>query len=233
MNKSYSLVIGFGLILLGIAAFACNAVTLSAGIPLWRSLDLFWPLAVIGVALGFLLSPLVFRQRWLGVLAIPGAVVLVTGGILAFTNFTRLWNAWAYLWPWEVLGLALGFVLAALICRSAWFLLPAIILGLNGAVLFFCAVTGLWGSWALLWTVEPLAVGLVLLVISAKTRSRAVMIVGLSLCSFAAFAFTGMGMLLAWDGWLFRLALPVTFICAGALIAASSFLKARLAPAEA
>ncbi len=232
MNKTVSIILGAGLILLGLAAFACNAVTLSAGLPLWRSLDLVWPLAVVGLSLAFILPALFVRQRWLGVLFIPGVVLFVTGGILAFTNLTRLWHFWTYLWPWEVLGLALGFALAALFCRSVWFLIPAILLGLNGLVLFFCAITGMWSSWALLWTVEPLAVGLAMLVISAATHSKAVMIVGLSLCGFAAFAFTGMGMLLTWDGWLFRLAVPVTLICGGALIAASSFLRSRMALAE-
>jgi hypothetical protein len=37
-------------------------------------------------------------------------------------------------------------------------------------VLQFCALTGLWNAWAVLWTVEPLSVGLSLLAVSAKTR---------------------------------------------------------------
>jgi hypothetical protein len=63
--------------------------------------------------------------------------------------------------------------------------IPAIILGLEALVFQFCALTGVWGWWAVQWVIEPLAVGLALLAVNVKERSSALSEAGLMLCGLA------------------------------------------------
>jgi hypothetical protein len=228
MQKTLSLLFGLGLVLVGLLALGSNlALTIFGLNPgLWIAARI-WPLMVIGVGLLFALPPLLSRTRALGVLFIPGLPILTTGGILLFVNTTGLWRAWSYLWPLEVLALAAGFLLAAAFLRSVWLTLPAIVIGLNGLVLLFCAVTGLWETWAVLWTVEPLALGLMLLVTGAATRSTAVTIVGLAFCGFAGMAFTGISAIVALSWWPMRLIGPGILIVLGAALLLWGLLRAQ------
>jgi len=227
MNKLFSFVSGTALILLGVIALAGNVLLsiINPGLRWWDAWRL-WPMIVLGA--GVLLAVLAFgalKQRGLGLLFIPAVPVLATGSILMFASFFNQWGVWALLWPLEVLAVAGGFVLAAIFARNVWLGIPAILIGLNGVVLAFCNTTGLWGAWSVLWTVEPLAVGLVLLLIAARTRSLAVTVVGLSLCAFAFVAFTGMTTLLAFNGLLFRIAGPALLIVLGGGLLLAGFLK--------
>jgi hypothetical protein len=81
---------------------------------------------------------------------------------------------------------------AAIYARQTWLVIPAIIIWLNGVLLQFCALTDLWEMWAVLWTVEPLAVGLALLVVGGKTRSNGLLVAGLIVCGLAGLALIGM-----------------------------------------
>jgi hypothetical protein len=106
-----------------------------------------------------------------------------------------------------------------------WLGIPAILIGANGLVLAFCNTTGLWSAWSVLWTIEPLAIGLVQLLIAARTHSTATAIVGLSFCGFAGVAFIGMSELMAFNGLLFRLAGPALLIVLGGGLVLAGFFK--------
>ncbi len=217
MDKTLSSLAGIGLIVLGIAALAFN-VLFSAVFPYFRPWDAWqlWPLIVVGVGLFLAVLGLgAVRRPGMGALFIPATPILVTGGILTIASLFNPWQVWALLWPLEVLGVAGGFLLAAIFARNAWLGIPAIIIGLNGLVLAFCNTTGLWSAWSLLWAVEPLAVGLVLLLVAVKTHSLAVTIVGISFCAFAFLAFSGMTALLAFSGLLYRIGAPALLILLG------------------
>ncbi len=155
-----------------------------------------------------------------GGLFIPGVPVLFTGGILFLTNFLGWWNLWEWLWPLEVLGVALGFLLAAVYLRVIWLLIPAIIIGANGLVFQFCAVTGLWEMWSVLWTIEPLAIGVALLVAGFIKQSNGLRRAGLILIALAALSFimmiTILAATMAWP-WLW-LMLPLLLIVLGGTI---------------
>ena len=219
MKRLYSVLVGFGLIALGVLALVGTVVFPGLQIKLdWRVLTWFWPLLIIGLGLTFMALPILVRRRGMGALFIPGTLVLTNGLILFTTNLTGLWEWWEFLWPLEVLSLAAGFLLAAVYMRSVWLSIPAIIIGLNGAVLWFCALTGWWESWSVLWTVEPLAVGLVLLVIGFSQRVKLLILFGLLLCGFAGVAFISGGLivLIGWDYLLY--AWPVSIILIGAFV---------------
>jgi len=234
MNKQFSAMVGIVLILLGTSALMLNLAMPVLGLAMWRSLIWrFWPLAVVGLGLLFVLLPLLATgRRGMGALFIPGMPVLTTGGILLFTSVFHVWGAWEWLWPLEVLGVALGFVFAAIWMRSIWLLIPAIIVGANGIAFQFCALTGLWGAWAVLWTIEPLATGLAFLLIGAAKRLAGLFLAGTILCGLAGMGLVGMAFVTpGW--WLMRLAGPVVLICVGFLLFIWGIASRRLSPAPA
>jgi hypothetical protein len=219
MNKQLSLLVGVILILVGILALISTLVmpVLELNVWPWGAWRL-WPLTVVSVSVFFVLPPLLVRgRRALGVLFIPGMPILTTGAILLFASVFDLWGAWEWLWPLEVLALAQGFLFATVYTRVIWLAIPAIIIGANGLVLQFCALTGLWEAWAVLWTIEPLSVGLSLLVVSAKRRWSGPFVAGLIVCGLAGLGLVGMNTILsAW--W------PVSLLGSGLLILAGFLL---------
>jgi hypothetical protein len=225
MKKYNSMLVGISLILLGVLALILNLFASLLGINVlsW-AIGRFWPLTIVIVGWLFVLFPVLVRGwRGLGGLFIPGMPILATGSILLVASFFNWWGVWEWLWPLEVIGLALGFLFAALYMQSIWLTVPAIIIGANGLVLQFCAITDLWETWSVLWTAEPLAIGISLLVVSLKNRSTGLFLAGLILCGFAAAGFLMMTGILAatvaWPWlWVVELVGPVILILAGALL---------------
>jgi hypothetical protein len=220
MKKSSSLICGIGLILLGGLALMGNFTLSIIGFefyipPFWR----LWPTVVLGLGIALALPAVFIRgERLPGILFIPALPIFITGGILMTASLFDAWGIWRFLWPLEVLGVALGFAFAALYVRSHWLLIPAILIGLNGLVLQFCAFTGLWEAWAVLWAVEPLAIGLILLLVGVLTNTKPVIAVGLGFCGFAAAAALSMVVLLSVGWWAFRYIVPLSLIAMGVMV---------------
>jgi hypothetical protein len=233
MKNKTSIVVGAGLMALGILWLMLGLVASLFGINLLGFALRFWPGIVSLLGLAFVVPPfLVHGNRGLGGLFIPGVLILVTGGILLLASVLNVWSIWAWLWPMELLALALGFVMAAVYMRVVELLIPATIIGINGLVFQFCAFTGLWGWWSVLWTVEPLAVGLALLLVGVRKNSSGMLTAGTILCSIAAAGFLLMVAILA-GGWLFRLVGPGLIILAGLALLAWGLARGRLLPRSA
>jgi hypothetical protein len=231
MSKRFSILVGILLILMGGLALAFTLVMPVLGVSVlrwgaWR----LWPLVVVGAGLIFVVSPFLARgKRGLGGLFIPGVPILATGGILLYASVFDAWYAWEWLWPVEVLAVALSFVFAAIYMRVIWLLIPAIIVGANGLVFQFCAITGFWESWAVLWAVEPLAVGLAFLIVNLKARSNGLFVAGAILCAVAAFGMIGMSAL--FPGQILISALgPTTLSFVGLLLLINSLLRRPAVP---
>jgi hypothetical protein len=204
MNKRVSTLIGIFLILMGGLLLASNVVLPLLGIRSWYwSVWRLWPVIVVSLGVFFMLIPLLWpHKRGLGAFFIFGAPILATGGILLFTSVFNVWGAWTWLWPVEVWSVAVGFTLAALYMRNVWLMIPAIIIGMNGLLFQFCALTGWWGVWAVLWTIEPLSVGLALLFVHFRKRRSGLLVAGTILCAIAAVGMTGMlGLVALRPGW--------------------------------
>ena len=216
MRRIFALLAGLGLVGLGSLALAGTWVFPTLEIRLGylgvENAGQLWPLAVLGLGLALALVPVVVWRRWAGMFFIPALPILTTGGILLTASLTRWWQIWHWAWPVEVLALAAAFLCAALYARIIWLTIPAIFIGLNGLVLQFCALTGLWGAWAVLWPVEFLAIGLTLLIVGFKARSGAVLMLGLLFCGLSGAAVGGMLTLVSGQA---RLA---GFIGAGSLV---------------
>lgn len=191
---------------------------------LWR----LWPLLVIGGGLLFVVPPILVRgKQGLGALFIPGLPALTTGGLLLLSSVFDAWSVWAWLWPLELISLATGFVLAGLYMRNVWLLIPATIIGLNGLVFQFCAITGLWSWWSVLWMVEPLSVGVALLLSGTLAHKRGVVTAGLILCAIAAVGLALMVTVIgAW--WPVRLLGPVLLILAGLAMVGWTLARPRI-----
>ncbi len=198
MNKLISILAGLMLIGLGALMAVSNLAVTLFGIDLTRYVTTFmWAPLLIGVGLLMVATPLVNRrQRGLGGLFIPGWPILATGVVMLLAALMPWWHVWASLWPAIVLALAIGFICLALHLRVVWILIPAIFIGLNGLVLQFCALTGLWNAWSVLWAVEPLGVGFTLLLTASQTKSTAVLVTGLAFCAFSGVVMVGLTALL-------------------------------------
>ena len=218
-ERIFSLIFGAALIGIGALSMVSNLLLQTES---WR----LWPVVV--VILGLLLTiPGFFglARRGFGAFFIPGIPVLTTGGILLFASIFHNWGVWALAWPLEVLGVALGFALAAIFMRVPALAIPASIVGVNGLVLAFCNITGLWQAWALLWPVEPLAVGLGLLVLGLAKRSAGINLAGVILCTIAGVGFFMTSFMSMFNFSILRFAVPVMLVLTGLIIAAASFLK--------
>lgn len=217
MSRKLSIIVSVALILVGAVSLMFTFVGALFGFRVWQ----LWPLVVIAAGLAFVLPPLLVRgKRGLGGLFIPGMPVLTNGAILFFTSVTGWWGAWQWLWPLEVIGVALGFMFAAIKMRVVWLLIPVIVVGANGMLLQFCAITGWWAVWAVAWAIEPLSVGLALLAVNLKQRSAGLMVAGIAVCALAvvgaieSLALVAMAVILpVW--WLCKFVGPVTLILVG------------------
>jgi hypothetical protein len=222
MNRAFSLFFGIGLILFGLLALGASLALPFFGITsnLWL-LEKSWPIIPLGLGLLGAFAALVpSDKRGLGYLLIPASVLLPVGSILAVTNFFRAWYLWTYLWPVIVTGLGLGFLFTALRVRNVWLIIPAFLIGLNGVALQFCALTGLWEAWAVLWTVEPLSLGIGLALCGLVRKSAPLFIVGASFVAFAGISFLGLSVVLS-AGWaVLRFAWPVLLITGGLFLLA-------------
>jgi hypothetical protein len=218
-ERILSLIFGIGLLLVGGLSLVGN---LFLSTQAWR----MWPLVVLlaGLALtipGFL----AISRPGFGAFFMPGIPVLATGGILMFASITGNWGIWALAWPLLVLAVALGFGLSAIFMRVAGLAIPAIIIGVNGLVLAFCNITGLWGAWAILWPLEPLAVGLGLLVVGIAKRSKGANVAALILIGLAGIGFFMTSFISVFNATMLRFAVPAMLVLTGLLLIGMNFLR--------
>jgi len=85
---------------------------------------------------------------------------------MAFANIAMIWASGVFGWEvfrrtWPMELLVASVLLAALMSALAnpWLLIPAGILLGNGLLFAYFSLTGLWSNWTLLWPLEPILVG--------------------------------------------------------------------------
>jgi len=128
-------------------------------------------------------------------------------------------------WPLLVLAVALGFGLSAVFMRVSGLAIPAIIIGANGLVLAFCNITGLWGAWAILWPIEPLAVGLGLLMVGISNRSKGASTAAMILIGIAGLGFFLTSFFSLFNETILRFAVPGMLVLTGILLVGMHFLR--------
>lgn len=218
-ERILSLIFGLSLLTIGGLSLLGN---LFMSTQAWR----MWPLVVLVAGLA-LTAPgfLAVARRGMGAFFIPGIPVLVTGSILMFASLTGKWGIWNLAWPLEVLAVALGFGLAAIFMRVPGLAIPAIIIGANGLILGFCNLTGLWGAWAILWPVEPLSVGLGLLVVGIANRSAGTNLAAMILIGIAGAGFFLTSFISVFNATILRFAVPGMLVLTGILLVGLTFFQ--------
>lgn len=218
-ERSLSLI--FGLALVAIGGLSLLGNTLLA-MQAWR----LWPLTVIIAGIALTLPGFFgLKRRGFGSFFIPGIPLLTTGGILMFASLFDRWNVWELAWPLEVLGVALGFALAAIFMRVAGLAIPAMIIGVNGLILAFCNLTGLWSAWAILWPFEPLSIGLGLLIVGVLNRSAGTKLAGLILTGLAGAGFFIASFFSMFNDTFLRFAVPGMLVLCGLILVSAQWLK--------
>ena len=219
-EKLFNLIAGITLLAIGVIAMVGNVFLATKA---WK----LWPLIIVLAGLGLTFPGFLgFAHRGFGAFFIPGIPVLTTGAILLFASLTDHWEIWAVAWVLEILGLALGFVMAAIFMRVPGLAIPAFIIGANGMLLAFCAVTGLWQSWAVLWPVEFLAVGLGLLVLGIANQSAGVKTAASILLTIAGGGFFITAFLSVFNtNSIMKFAVPVMLLITGGLLTATYFFQ--------
>lgn len=165
-----------------------------------------------------------------------GILLIAFGGLSLVAEITRglmLWRiplGWQGLWPFIVLIAGLAFWLPLLVWwkkrqKLVGLVVPGTIIVFNGLLLFYQNVTGNWESWAYVWTLEPVAVGLSLLMLyalwerSPALLTAAAIVGGVGLALFLIFASI-------FGGWIQFLG-PVVLIVIGLLLLIHSVLNRR------
>ncbi|CAG1015824.1 hypothetical protein ANAEL_05371 [Anaerolineales bacterium] len=214
-EKLFNLISGITLIAIGTLVLVGN-VFLST--KTWK----LWPLIILLGGIGLTLPGFFgFWRRGYGSFFIPGLPVLTTGAILLFASLTDNWEVWSVAWTLEVLALALGFALSAFFMRVPELAVPAFIVGVNGLMLAFCALTGLWQSWAILWPIEFLAVGLGLLALGIANGSAGVKTAASILFTIAGGGFFISTFISAFNKGILKFAVPAMLLITGILLTAT------------
>lgn len=219
-EKLFNLIAGVTLLIIGLIALVGNTfLTTNA----WK----LWPVMIVLAGTGLTIPGFLgFAHRGFGAFFIPGMPVLVTGLILLFASLTGYWEIWSVAWVLEILGLALGFIMAAIFMRVPGLAIPAFIIGTNGMMLAFCAITGLWQSWAILWPIEFLAVGLGLLVLGIANQSAGVKTAASVLLTIAGGGFFITAFLSVFnDNSIMKFAVPVMLLVTGGLLTVTYFFQ--------
>jgi hypothetical protein len=100
----------------GVPIVVTSAILLFASITDWWGMwEYVWPLVVIGFALGFVAAAVWSRIIWF---LIPATIIGINGIMFLFSSVTGLWEAWAGLWPVELLAIGLSLLLVNVWVRS-------------------------------------------------------------------------------------------------------------------
>jgi len=121
---------------------------------------------------------------------------LIAVGLLAFLATTTDFNIMAFAWPLFVIvpGLAMVGVAMNGGRKTHGFIYPGIIVTGTGLILMYQNVTGHWESWAYLWTLYPLFVGMAMRWSALQTGNIGQMRVGQSMVVYSTMAFVGMAL---------------------------------------
>jgi hypothetical protein len=129
---------------------------------------------VLFVGLAFLLPLLIWweRRRKLVGLVMPGAIITVNGLILLFQNTLGDFSSWAYLWPLELIAVALGLLFIYLLGEHKRGLTVAA--GIVGGIglVFLVVFSTAFGGGVLRCTAPLLLIGLGLFVVLMSIRRR-------------------------------------------------------------
>jgi hypothetical protein len=130
----FAIVLGVALGILGVLLTLVQLLGL-------RVIEVGWPLLVVVPGLTIVAAAFAAPAgRGLGYLAVPGAVMLVTGLVLETQALSGDWQSWSYAWALVAPGaVGLGLLVAGMRERTRWVRVTGALLFAAGAVLFVIA----------------------------------------------------------------------------------------------
>jgi hypothetical protein len=178
-----------------------------------------WPVILVLLGLGILVTAYFFRDRWGEGLGISGLLTLVIGAILLYQTITQDWRSWYFLWPLIFTAVGAGMLLnrwlaherygGARYTRISWAFIGVSLVMV--VALAFVRREIYWPS--IIWGIG------VLFLLTAIAG-------GLGPLAIPGTIFGGIGLLLAWqnytgywDSWAFTWALIPGFVGLGLFLA--------------
>jgi len=121
------------------------------------------------------------------------AVILISLGVLFLLGQIFSFNFFGALWPFMVIIPGLAFLYFAVTGSkgTVGLAVPGAIITGTGAILFYQNITNHWESWAYVWTLYPVFVGMALTYISQRTENAEGHKVGQGLVRWGLIAFIG------------------------------------------
>jgi hypothetical protein len=123
-----------------------------------------------------------------------GAIILIAIGVLFFVTQTlqiNIWGIFGISWPLFVVIPGLVFLGLAVFGdhKLAGFIVPGAIVTGTGGILWVQNATGHWESWAYVWTLYPVFLGLALMFLGRRTNSQNTEKTGRGFVTWGAVAF--------------------------------------------
>jgi hypothetical protein len=87
-----------------------------------------------------------------------GVILVLVGVYFMLANVVPGFDQWlniTYSWPTIIMAVGAGLLVLGLIVGAPDMAVPAVIVAGIGGILYFQNVTGMWGSWAYMWTLIP------------------------------------------------------------------------------
>ena len=153
------------------------------------------------------------------------AIILIGLGVLfllgQFFNFSLL----GLLWPLFIVLPGVAFLYAAFTGDrdKAGLIIPGAMVTGTGAILFYQNLTGHWESWAYVWALYPVFLGLALVFIGRRTSNEGTIRTGDGFVKWGLIAFVALWALFelfifGGNKWMVTTLLPLVLIAAGAFM---------------
>ena len=153
------------------------------------------------------------------------AIILIGLGVVFLLGQIFDFTLMGAFWPLLVMLPGLPFLYFAYrgSAKTAGLAVPGAMITGTGAILFYQNLTGHWESWAYIWTLYPVFLGMALVLIGRRTDNRSTFEVGNGFVKWGSIGFIGLWILFEFflfggQSALMNILLPLALIGAGALL---------------
>lgn len=166
MSRTLELTVGLMLLVIGLIVLSSTWIgEWFASHGLDTDLLAWWPMALVGLSLFFLIPILFSRlsRRLRAGMVIPGVLLLLVGLALSYTSLTDRWSEWATLWTVVPFSLGLGLYAAGWLADAPAFKWIGAAVALAGVVAYMALATAFGGeAFRIIGAVAIIGLGLAL-----------------------------------------------------------------------
>jgi hypothetical protein len=110
----------------------------------WHVWATFWPLVIVALAAGFIMTAVYSKNVWL---FIPGIIIGVNGLLFQFFSITGWWHLWSVAWTAEPLAVGMALLFTGSLAKESGVFRAGMIVTAVAAVAF-SLMTLIFASWA-------------------------------------------------------------------------------------